>query len=61
MNRARWRPAHPDAPKEKKNGSDYPWPTFTHCVVCDYESSVDFDICPRCGAKRMAVIVLKRA
>jgi hypothetical protein len=57
--------SHPPGPvasgtgRRKKSGDSQP--AFTHCVVCNYESRVDFDICPRCKAKRMSVLVLTRA
>jgi len=52
---------HRPLAKTAENGTASPWPTFTHCVSCDYESRADFDVCPKCGAREMAVIVLKKA
>jgi hypothetical protein len=48
-----------DKTKEREGGS--PKHTFTHCVVCNYESKVDFDVCPKCKSEGMAVLVLKKA
>ncbi len=36
-------------------------PVVTFCVVCEYESETDFDICPRCRSEGRAVLVLRKA
>ena len=36
-------------------------PVVTFCVVCEYESETDFDICPRCGSEGRAVLVVRKA
>src|SRR2546425_11057780 len=46
--------ASPD--KNKEHEGFGPHPPFTHCVVCNYESAIDFGTCPRCKTKGMAVI-----
>ena len=51
-------PGSSDRNKEHENRG--PHPTFTHCVVCSYESEIDFDVCPRCKAGGMAVIVVRK-
>jgi hypothetical protein len=33
---------------------------LTHCVICNYESRVDFDVCPKCKTKGRAVIVVRK-
>jgi uncharacterized paraquat-inducible protein A len=35
-------------------------PTLTHCVACNYESKRDFDVCPKCQTKGMAVLVIRK-
>ena len=32
----------------------------TYCVVCEYESETDFDICPRCRSEGRAVLILRK-
>jgi hypothetical protein len=34
---------------------------LTHCIVCNYESTLGFDVCPKCRSEGMAVLVLKKA
>jgi hypothetical protein len=36
-------------------------PVVTFCVVCEYESETDFDICPRCRSEGRAVLVVRKA
>lgn len=36
-------------------------PIVTYCVVCEYESETDFDICPRCQSEGRAVLVVRKA
>ncbi|MDV3294176.1 MAG: anaerobic ribonucleoside-triphosphate reductase [Nitrososphaerales archaeon] len=60
MNGNRRKPANRDACRGKTNGVD-PRPTFTHCVACNYESKRDFDVCPKCKAKGVAVFVIRKA
>jgi len=51
---------HGSSDKNKEHEGCDPHPTFTHCVVCRYESEIDFDVCPRCKAGGMAVIVVRK-
>jgi hypothetical protein len=37
------------------------YPIVTFCVVCEYQSEADFDICPRCGSEGRAVLVVRKA
>ena len=53
MNRRRQKPRT----KECSPGKSF---LITHCVACNYESTSDFDVCPRCKSSGMAVLVVKR-
>jgi hypothetical protein len=45
---------------EGKHGGDR-HPMVTYCVVCQYESETDFDVCPRCQSEGRAVLVVRKA
>jgi hypothetical protein len=60
MNSRRSAIAHQEVRKRKTRETVVSSPMFTHCVVCDYESETDFDVCPRCKTKGMAVIVVRK-
>ncbi|MGP8057143.1 MAG: hypothetical protein ACLP9K_06045 [Nitrososphaerales archaeon] len=57
MNEPRSKSAANESQRRKDCG---PEPTITHCVACNYESKRDFDVCPRCKTKGMAVIVIRK-